>query len=314
MTKEYKDIFKYGNKEFEMFGEPLTSYINQSIDTETFIYKNDNSIREYTAKWQIVNNKLYLFNLCGGTNYCNVDLKTLFASEDFVFASWYTGTIRILVGDYKEFSPMRGSFSDKEIFIIIEKGEIISSQLKEKKLSPKITIELERYLNQILIEKIEKLNLIGLIDIFNEQVKDLPEILQNQRYSEKSSSVQRIELKMWNSLNKELLFKYVLQNIHTYFFVINKMNVPLPVSSFLSVLDAIIGADFLYVNKKSLKWLNSEGKQLLKNHNVNFDDFVKIKTSRKTYNNEMYDRNDWLQDASGTNDPEIMNDVFWNLD
>ena len=27
-----------------------------------------------------------------------------------------------------------------------------------------------------------------------------------------------------------------------------------------------------------------------------------------------YDDRNWLADASGTNDPEIMNDVYWNLD
>lgn len=314
MTKDIKDIFNYGNKEFPMFGYPFDEYISQNIDSETFFYKKGNRIIEYETNWQITNNKLYLFNLSGRTKYDYFDLKTFFPTDDLVLASWYSGTVRILVGDYKEFHPSRGSFSDKEIFITIQNGVIVSSQIKEKPSDDKNVIELEKYLNEILIAKIEKLSLIELIDIFNEQVKGLPEILQNQRYSENANSVQRIELKTWNSFNKELLFKYILQNLHTYYFVVNKMTVPLPVPSFHSVLDAIIGGDFVYVNKKSLKWFNNGGKQLLRNHNVQFDDFAKKQTLRRTYTNEPYDKNNWLEDAAGTNDPDVMNDVFWNLD
>lgn len=29
---------------------------------------------------------------------------------------------------------------------------------------------------------------------------------------------------------------------------------------------------------------------------------------------EYYDRSNWLMDAAGTDDPEVMNDVYWNLD
>lgn len=34
-----------------------------------------------------------------------------------------------------------------------------------------------------------------------------------------------------------------------------------------------------------------------------------------SYNDDYYyDSNDWLVDAAGSNDPEVMNDVYWNLD
>ena len=31
-------------------------------------------------------------------------------------------------------------------------------------------------------------------------------------------------------------------------------------------------------------------------------------------NYDYYDNYDWLAEAAGTDDPEVMNDVYWNLD
>jgi hypothetical protein len=36
--------------------------------------------------------------------------------------------------------------------------------------------------------------------------------------------------------------------------------------------------------------------------------------SKNFDNHESYDRDNWLKDASGSNDSETMNDVYWNLD
>ena len=50
------------------------------------------------------------------------------------------------------------------------------------------------------------------------------------------------------------------------------------------------------------------------------EEFTPPKSSFKTisdnnYDNEYYyNSDDWLKDAAGTDDPETMNDVYWNLD
>lgn len=49
---------------------------------------------------------------------------------------------------------------------------------------------------------------------------------------------------------------------------------------------------------------------------VEYDDteYFDSYDERDVYDDYYYDKNNWLEDAAGTNDPETMNDVFWNLD
>lgn len=313
MTLQIREIFQYRNEEFELIGEPLKTHIDNTNNPSIFLCNEDNCIRGYIGKWQISKSRLLIVDLYGDTNYGKANLKTLFPNEDLVFASWFSGTLRIFVGETKEYSK-RGYFSNKEIFLTIENGELISSQLKQKTTDNKVGINLENYLNDLLISKIEKLNIVGLIDTLNIEINNLPAILQNQKYSELSKSVQKIDLEKWDSIDKEILFKSALQNLYIYFFIISRMNVPFPVASYNSIIEAITGSKFLYLNKKSIKWFNSFAKQILKKRNVEFEDVSKNQKSTQTYNNENYDAENWLQDASGTNDRETMNDVFWNLD
>jgi hypothetical protein len=56
--------------------------------------------------------------------------------------------------------------------------------------------------------------------------------------------------------------------------------------------------------------LNLTDKELIKKFGYFLDeDYIVHKN-----NDYRYDRDDWLRDAAGTNDPETMNDTYWNLD
>ena len=57
-------------------------------------------------------------------------------------------------------------------------------------------------------------------------------------------------------------------------------------------------------------------KEKLSNEGIDFEDLTpKIKYSNfsSNYGYDYYSRN-WLAEAAGTDDPETMNDVYWNLD
>ena len=41
---------------------------------------------------------------------------------------------------------------------------------------------------------------------------------------------------------------------------------------------------------------------------------IEILEQYYNHNQKFYDSDNWLKDTSGTDDPETMNDVYWNLD
>ncbi|WP_158838314.1 hypothetical protein [Polaribacter sp. L3A8] len=43
-------------------------------------------------------------------------------------------------------------------------------------------------------------------------------------------------------------------------------------------------------------------------------EFENLKRKTKNTNNYKYNESNWLEDAAGTDNPEVMNDVYWNLD
>jgi hypothetical protein len=96
--------------------------------------------RNYIGKWEIKDKKLYLLDVdC--QNYKLI-------AKPPIFAKWFTGMLRIPQGNLIKYIHMGyGSHYEKEIFIEIEKGNVIDSKtfiINEETLSD----ELLDYLKQ----------------------------------------------------------------------------------------------------------------------------------------------------------------------
>ena len=303
MTNQKFDIFIYENLKYNFDIEPLNKFL-EANDINICSFNNSNCIKGYIATWEIKENRMFLTNLEIVSDIENNLLEILFKNENEVFANWYSGEIII---------PNFGS----DVFVLkFENGNLVSKSTKEN------IIEIPKEMEGVLIkEEINNSTLYELIEMFNSELK----LVAKENYSKfRSNKVDsslkdyvKINISDWNALEKEKLFVGTLKGInHFYYSITNKTK--MPVSGFNSVMDAINGENFVFVNIKSIKWFPTEIKNKIKSQNIEFEElntkYQEKDFQENIYREDRYNESNWLEDAAGTNDPETMNDVYWNLD
>ena len=127
MTIQAADILSYNGKKTTIATEPLKPYLETRSDVG-FIYKTTALVRGYIGRWEIKNNKLILVSLLGFIeNNKQVDLNYLFPNQTEVFASWYSGDIRIPEGKLLErINVGYASVFEKDRILSFEKGILIN--------------------------------------------------------------------------------------------------------------------------------------------------------------------------------------------
>ena len=127
MTIQAADILSYNDKKTTIATEPLKPYL-ETRSNVGFIYKTTALVRGYIGRWEIKNKKLFLVYLLGFIeNNKQVDLNYLFPNQTEVFASWYSGEIRIPEGELlKKINVGYASVFEKDRIISFEKGILIN--------------------------------------------------------------------------------------------------------------------------------------------------------------------------------------------
>lgn len=127
MTIQAADILSYNGKKTTIATEPLKPYLETRSDVG-FIYKTTALVRGYIGRWEIKNKKLFLVSLLGFIeNNKQVDLNYLFPNQTEVFASWYSGDIRIPEGELLErINVGYASVFEKDRILSFEKGILIN--------------------------------------------------------------------------------------------------------------------------------------------------------------------------------------------
>ena len=137
MTTQAGDILSYNGKKTTIATEPLKPYL-KTRGNVSFIYKTTALVRGYIGRWEIKNKKLFLLSLLGFIeNKKQVDLNYLFPNQTEVFASWYSGDIRIPEGELLEkINVGYASIFEKDRILSFEKGiltnETVIDNTKEK--------------------------------------------------------------------------------------------------------------------------------------------------------------------------------------
>ena len=125
MTLQIREKLTYNGEVYEMFDEPLRSFlykydIERLNRTQTIF--STNCWRGYVGHWAIEDDKLYLVELdCLELPRRNA-LDALFLGQQKVFAEWFSGSISTTLDEkymYLEFK--------------IEKGKLIEVEKKENK-------------------------------------------------------------------------------------------------------------------------------------------------------------------------------------
>ena len=131
MTIQAADILTYNGKKTTLGTEPLKPYLETRSDVG-FIFKSTALVRGYIGRWEIKNNKLFLVSLLGFIeNNEQVDLNYLFPNQTEVFASWYSGDIRIPEGELLEKINLGyESVFEKDRFLTFKEGILIRERVK----------------------------------------------------------------------------------------------------------------------------------------------------------------------------------------
>lgn len=128
MTAQVREKLIYGGKLLSMCSCPLYVFFKLSNFSKKIRSPHTALWRGYVGTWEIVDNRLYLIELCGDfVDGSQVSLEAIFPGyPDRVFAHWYSGVLRIPQGDLLKYVHMGfGSIYESDLFLNINKGYVV---------------------------------------------------------------------------------------------------------------------------------------------------------------------------------------------
>ncbi len=130
MTAQISDSILYNGKTHSLYDCPFTDFLKANRIMH-FYPRNTALHRGYIANWEIIESKLYLVNL---TAYISskhtIGMEVLFPGEDKVFASWFTGELRIPDGGLLEYVHQGfGSIYERDLFLKFKEGVLTKSRV-----------------------------------------------------------------------------------------------------------------------------------------------------------------------------------------
>jgi hypothetical protein len=138
MTAQVSEQLTYKGESLSLCSEPLTPFL-ANINLE-FQSSSTACWRGYVGSWAIENNHLYLKRISGHLkNGERANLETIFPGfPDGVFAHWFSGELRCPKGGLLKY--VHGGYAsqyEEDVFIMIEKGIVISERIIKNGISEK---------------------------------------------------------------------------------------------------------------------------------------------------------------------------------
>ncbi len=138
MTAQIHEKVIYKGEVNLMASEPLGQYLRRRKIQKLkirFSPISSSCWRGYNGTWKIEDDKLYLVDFIGyicdqNEEKKEVGLDYLFSNASEVFAEWFTGVIRIPIGNRLEYIHMAYlSIYEKDLFLTFDKGILIDERL-----------------------------------------------------------------------------------------------------------------------------------------------------------------------------------------
>jgi len=162
MSAQVGETLIYNGERFAMHTEPLGYYLKTRPEID-FYYNLSICIRGYHGTWEIRENKLFLISLKAGLrNGEIVGLSYLFPEEEAVFAGWFSGEIRLPVGEQLVYVHMAyASLFEKDIILRFENGVLVDEKIIDNteefnKRKEQARVEKEKRLNALTVSKQRK--------------------------------------------------------------------------------------------------------------------------------------------------------------
>jgi hypothetical protein len=132
MTAQRPDKIIIKNVEYSLFTNPLEDYWTEEKPRPHTFSIRTSCWRGYIATWEILNDYLYLIDIKFNTPNGDIGMDYAFPDNpDKVLADWYTGELRIPLGDLLEY--IHGGYDstyDSDWTIKVEKGKVIGHNYK----------------------------------------------------------------------------------------------------------------------------------------------------------------------------------------
>ena len=129
MTAQVSEKIIIDDEEYILLSEPLESYLKKR--ELKFDVPHTACWRGYVGTWELQDKELYLIGFYGKVKGEEVDLNFLFPDTSFVKADWFTGLLRIPIGDMIQY--VHGDFDSvysDEMYIEMEHGKVVKTTLR----------------------------------------------------------------------------------------------------------------------------------------------------------------------------------------
>jgi hypothetical protein len=139
------------------------------------------------------------------------------------------------------------------------------------------------------IEKLQELSLFESIMLYGKEMKSKEDStyqrLKEYRLSEDNVFYVFLDLKNWNSEEKELLLKSAMVGMNHFYFNLSQKR-SLNVGGFNSLLEVINGKESIYLYINSIKWFPKEIKTKILNQGINFPEIEKYNNHKRKISQE----------------------------
>ena len=178
-----KEVFNYMNEDYILDIFPLDSFLEKN--DYIIIKENSDKNPGYIASWRMETNKLYLSNLiCKEYTFADI-----FITNEPVLADWFSGTIKIGIGDsyQKRFGPFILTLYENYLWIIVENGIVSERKIQTTEKFSDFELKFGKYKNRNVLDLINgKINKTNSVEkLCKDYVQEIINFILIKEYNKK---------------------------------------------------------------------------------------------------------------------------------
>lgn len=151
MTAQAMEPIYIDGKKHYMAAEPIGDYLEKIDHPPKLLAENMACLRGYYGNWKIKDDKLFLTGLDAyiatgddDVTWEVVGLDYFFPNKKMVLADWFTGEIRVPMGELLSYGyASYFNIYEKDLIIDIEKGVVVNKTVVENTTEPDINLILK---------------------------------------------------------------------------------------------------------------------------------------------------------------------------
>ncbi|MBL0065334.1 MAG: hypothetical protein IPP38_09960 [Bacteroidetes bacterium] len=136
MTAQKGERLLFEDEYYSIASEPLAPYLASLKEPIEFRSPSSTFWRGYIGTWKFENKRLFLTDLQAFIlDNKEVGIEYLFPGEPVVFANWYTGKLRVPIGDCLYYAHQGfESIFEFDLFLTIERGCLVNTKIEDNYL------------------------------------------------------------------------------------------------------------------------------------------------------------------------------------